>query len=222
MTGRLTERQGEVLAFITMYLGEKGYPPTVREIREAFHLRSNRGVIDHLRALERKGYIRRDPRSSRAIELLVDGEKVTVMSPSDVKVRSYPVAGRIAAGSPSPPIEDVREVLRIDEGLFGETGDFLLEVDGDSMIRDHIMPGDLLVVKRAAACENGDIIVAMVNGETTVKRYYRSGGRLFLHPSNEAYEPIVLAGPEIQTCTIVGKVIGIVRRHASRGKPFSG
>ncbi len=221
MNGRLTERQGEVLAFIAVYLGEKGYPPTVREIREAFRLRSNRGVIDHLRALERKGYIRRNPRSSRAIELIVDDEKVDVRARGDEKVRSYPVAGRIAAGSPATPIEDIREVLRIDEGLFGETGDFLLEVEGDSMIGDHIVPGDLLLVKRTADCRDGDIIVAMVNGETTVKRYQRSGGRLILHPSNEAYEPIVLTGPEIQTCTIVGKVVGIVRRHASR-EPFSG
>lgn len=222
MAGRLTERQGEVLDFITMYLGEKGYPPTVREIREAFGLRSNRGVIDHLRALERKGYIRRDPRSSRAIELLVENVATDAMPSGERKVRLYPVAGRIVAGSPAPPIEDVREVLRIDQGLFVETGDFLLEVEGDSMIGDHIVPGDLLLVKRTVDCQNGDIIVAMVNGETTVKRYQRSGGRLFLHPSNEAYEPIVLAGPDIQTCTIVGRVIGIVRRHASRGKPFSG
>lgn len=221
-TNGLTKRQGEILDFVTCYLRENGYPPTIREIGDAFGFRSNRGVIDHLRALERKGFIRRNPRSSRAIELLFNGEGETVGVGGGGRVRAYPVAGRIEAGSPSPPIEDIRCAMLIDRDLFDEEGDFLLEVTGDSMVGDHIVPGDLLVVKRTSACENGDIVVVMVDGETTVKRLFRSEGRLILRPSNDAYEPIVLEGSDIRTCTIVGKVLGLVRRGGPRRIPFSG
>lgn len=218
----LTKRQGEILDFVTRYLRENGYPPTIREIREAFGFRSNRGVIDHLRAIERKGFIRRNPRSSRAIELLVNNSAESDSVAGGRRVRSYPLAGRIEAGSPAPPIEDMQDALLIDRDLFDEEGDFLLEVTGDSMVGDHIVPGDLLVVKRTATCKNGDIVVAMVDGETTVKRFFRSEGRLILRPSNAAYAPIVLEGSDIRTCTIVGKVLGIVRRRAQHGRLFSG
>ena len=217
----LTKRQAEMFGFIKRYLRGNGYPPTIREMREAFGLRSNRGVIDHLRALERKGYIRRNARSSRAIELLIDAAGTENGTADGGMVRSYPVAGRIEAGMPAPPIEDIRGAMLIDRNLFGEEGDFLLEVAGDSMTGDHIIPGDLLVVKRTSTCENGAIIVAMVDGETTVKRFHRSGKRVILRPSNAAYVPIVLEGSDIRACTIVGTVIGVIRRDVARGAPFS-
>ena len=207
----MTKRQAEMFGFIELYLESNGYPPTIREIRNEFGLRSNRGVIDHLRALEKKGYIRRDPRSSRAIELLVHISEKSKNHAELESTRPYPLAGRIEAGRPTAPIEDIRDTVLIDKNLFNGDGDFLLEVTGDSMTGDHIIPGDLLVVKRMAVCESGDIIVAMLDGETTVKRIYRSKSRIVLEPSNPSHEPIVLAGEDMRTCTIMGKVIGVVR-----------
>lgn len=251
-SNNLTKRQGEILEFITSYLRGNGYPPTIREIGEAFGFRSNRGVVDHLRALERKGCIRRNPGSSRAIELLANGKtwefKDSCAFPGDGsevraggnliaddsrtsyyqiagdrRVRYYPVAGRIEAGVPSPPIEDRRESMVIDDGLFGGEADFFLKVTGESMVGDHIVPGDLLVVKRTESCGNGDIVVAMIDGETTVKRFFREGDRVILRPANPAYAPIILDGSaESRSCTIVGIVLGLVRRCRSRPIPFSG
>lgn len=218
----LTPRQSGILQFLVEYTSGHGYPPTIREIRDAFELKSNRGVVDHLRSLERKGYIRRVSGSSRAIEILHRREEVAAMqSRGDGAVR-YPVAGRIAAGRPAPPLEDAEESLLIDCGLFRERGDFMLEVRGDSMIEDHILSGDLLVVKKTRSCENGDIVVALVDGEATVKRFFREGEVVVLHPSNPSHEPITLRSGDSRNCSLLGRVIGVIRRLAPRGKPFSG
>jgi repressor LexA len=183
----LTPRQGSFLEFLRRYIRDRGYPPTIREIRDAFQLRSNRGVIDHLRALERKGYIKRVPGSSRAIE----------------------ITGGIKGSG-----EDAR--------FFGERGDFALEVKGDGMIGDHIVPGYLVVVRKTDECESGSLVVALVDGEATVKRFIRAGGRIILQPANANYEPIILSAGDSPECAIVGTVVGVVRSLAPRRGAFSG
>lgn len=208
----LTRRQKEILDFLVEFVGKNGFPPTIREIGHAFNFKSNRGVVDHLRSLEKKGFIRRIRGSSRAIEILgrPGNEGEVSVNPEDVT--AYPLVGGVAAGEPAIPVEDVRETVVIGKGLFRERGDFLLEVKGDSMIDDHIVAGDLLVVKREAQCSNGDVVVALVDGEATVKRYFRYGDRVVLHPANRKYEPVIFNDGDSRTCTIVGRVIGVIRR----------
>jgi repressor LexA len=214
----LTARQRSILDFLRRHAREKGYPPTIREIRDAFHLRSNRGVVDHLKALERKGCIRRMPGSSRGIEFenasgLPDhGSRGTI---------AYPVAGGIHAGRPEPPDGEGGRILVLDDALFADRGDFILEIKGDSMIDDHIVPGDLIVVRKVETCESGSLVAALVDGEATVKRFIRSGSRVILQPANPKCEPIVLSGDDGRDCSIIGKVVGVIRSIPSQKKAFS-
>mgnify|MGYP005619443235 CR=1 FL=1 len=209
----LTKRQSEILDYLVAHIAAKGYPPTIREIREAFGLSSNRGVVDHLRALEKKGRIRREKGSSRAIEIVQGSGSTDDTGRWLEQVRRYPVAGRIVAGVPAPPMEEDSAGFVIGGGLFRAEGDFLLEVKGDSMEGDHILEGDLVVVKRVERCGNGDTVVAMIDGEATVKRYYRTGDTIELRPANPSYEPIVFGGGGKQHCRLVGIVIGVIRRY---------
>jgi repressor LexA len=218
----LTRRQREVLEFLLDYLAENGYPPTIREIRSAFRLSSNRGVVDHLAALERKGFIRRGRGSSRAIEILHGSGPDAPADLPRVRAVRYPVAGRIEAGRPAPAAEGRDGSVVLDGRLFGARGDFLLEVKGDSMRDDHIVEGDLVVVKRVEKCRNGDTVVALVDGEATVKRYYRRREDVILQPANPAYEPIVFTKGDARSCSLLGKVIGVIRRYPLGSKPFSG
>jgi repressor LexA len=222
----ITGRQGRILAFLARFVRERGFPPTIREIRDAFHLKSNRGVVDHLRALERKGYIKREPGISRGIEIIGGARPVGPALEASSRAIAYPVVGNIAAGRPEPPAEHPGSALLLDERLFAERGDFIVEVKGDSMIDDHIVPGDLLVVRKKETCESGALVVALIDGEATVKRYVRSGDRIELCPANPKYEPIVLSGSEARECSILGTVVGIIRAlpsgGAARRKPFSG
>jgi len=209
----LTMRQREILDFLLAYLAMKGYPPTIREIREAFGLSSNRGIVDHLKALEKKGFIRRTRGSPRAIEIIRDSGSDHGTDHGRNGVQLYPVAGRIVAGHPAPPVEDGGGGFLLDSGLFGAGGDFLLEVKGDSMTGDHILEGDLVVVKSAQRCENGDTVVALIDGEATVKRYHREGDEVELRPANPSYEPIGFSVDGMQDCRLIGIVIGVIRRY---------
>jgi repressor LexA len=204
----LTQRQEEILKYLEMFTAKSGYPPTIREIRSAFGFRSNRSVVDHLKALERKGYIKRDRHSSRAIEIInhVGGSE---------EMLKCPVAGTIAAGELSLAIEDIRAHVSVDKELFVEVPDFFLEVDGDSMTGDGILPGDLVAVKKVTECENGAIIVAVVGGEATVKRFYLKDDSVVLEPSNAEHTAIVLEGSEAAEFRIAGRVVGIIRRLKS-------
>lgn len=213
----LTERQRRVLEFLRECVRGRGYPPTIREIGIAFGLRSNRGVVDHLRALERKGYIRRMPGISRAIEIAGPAEDADA-APAGTK--AYPVAGRVAAGKPETPVETNGESLLLDERLFAGRGDFILEAIGESMTGEHIVPGDLVVVSTAASCEPGCLVVALVDGEATLKRYARKAGRVVLEPANPAYEPIEPSGKTGEV-SIVGSVVGVIRRLPEHRKAFS-
>lgn len=209
----LTDRQIEVLEFIIEHIQGTGFPPTIREIGEELQIKSTNGVNDHLKALEKKGYLSREDAKSRAIRPVFTphgipfGEDVPVLE----NVHSIPIVGRIAAGSPIAAIENADDHVTLGEGLIGKPTDvFGLVVRGDSMIEDGIFDGDYIFVKRQQEARNGEIVAAMVDGEATVKRFYRESGRIRLQPANSAMEPIY-AVPG-QDTTILGKVIGVFRR----------
>lgn len=194
---RLTQRQQQVLDFIRRHTRERGYPPSVREIGGALGLTSSSTVHGHLARLEGKGYIRRDPTKPRAIELV--GERTRVVS--------VPLVGQITAGQPILAVENVEETYPLPHDLVGHEDVFMLRVRGDSMINAGILDGDLVLVRRQPTAQNGDIVVALLDDEATVKRFYRESGRVRLQPENDAMEPII-AGD----VAILGKVIGLFRR----------
>jgi len=180
-----------------------GYPPTVREIGEAVGLSSSSTVHAHLRNLEEKGLIMREAVLTRAIKVISGGAQ----GAKPKRLFSLPLVGRVAAGKPTLAVEDIEDYYPIPQDfLSGEDG-FLLEVNGDSMIEDGIRDGDYVIVRRQPTADNGDTVVAQVDGEATVKRFYREHGRFRLQPANSQMKPIFLEEVEI-----VGRVVGLIRR----------
>jgi repressor LexA len=199
---KLTARQREVLSFLIRFLKERGYPPTVREIAHHLGLKGPRSPKKRLDALEEKGYIRRKPGKSRAIEVMG-------VSPS----RSYrlvPLVGKVRAGGPSLALEDFEGEVALDRSLAGGSETFFLRVRGDSMIGDHIRDKDLALVHPQPMVDNGEISVVLIDDEATLKRVYKVGNALRLQPSNSTMKPIIV-GREDGRVTIVGKVVGIFR-----------
>jgi repressor LexA len=198
---KLTARQRQVLSFLIRFLKERGYPPTVREIARHFGLKGPRSPQKRLDALEEKGYIRRRPGKSRAIEVMEISSSY----------RLVPVVGRVRAGDPSLAFEDFQEEIVLDRSLAGGNETFFLRVKGDSMIGDHIRDGDLALVVPQSVVENGEIAVVLIDDEATVKRVFSEGETLRLQPSNPTVDPIVVDRGKGRV-TIVGKVVGIFRR----------
>ncbi|ANX12422.1 repressor LexA [Fictibacillus halophilus] len=199
---KLSRRQLDILAFIKEEVSQKGYPPSVREIGEAVGLASSSTVHGHLARLEKKGLIRRDPTKPRAIEVLGLEDNI----PS-VRSVSIPVIGKVTAGLPISAVENVEEYFPLPEHVVGDENVFMLSVVGDSMIEAGIFNKDLVVVKQQPTANNGDIIVAMTDeDEATVKRFFKEKNHIRLQPENSSMEPIIL-----QSCTILGKVIGVYR-----------
>jgi len=196
--GKLTARQREIFDFIRSKIFERGYGPTVRETADRFGIRSPNGVMCHLRALEKKEIIRREPNMSRAIQLVDDG-------PSDT---GMPLAGVIAAGK---PIEAIEQEERIDfRDMFGKSDLFALQVRGQSMIEDQIADGDIVVVKKQETARDGQIVVALLNdGDATLKRFFREPNRIRLEPANREMKPIYS-----KNVRIMGVVVGVVRRYS--------
>lgn len=195
----LSPRQQEVLAFINDYLTTHGYPPTIRDIASHLKVSGTLGVMKHLEALERKGYLRRESGSSRGIALVGRAQNAA----------SLPVVGVVRAGLPQPAIEDIEDYFAIDQSMV-KGGTFFLRVKGDSMINAAIMEGDLALVRPQDTAENREIVVAMVDGEATLKRFYRERDHIRLQPENPNMNPIIIreGGGEVR---IVGKVVGIYR-----------
>jgi repressor LexA len=208
----LTPRQRRVLEVIREWVQRFGYPPSVREIGEAVGLTSTSSVAHQLRALERKGYLRRDPNRPRAVGVRpADTPPQVSETPSEEPDRPspvfVPVVGRIAAGGPVLAEQAVEDVFPLPKELVGEGSLFLLRVVGDSMIDAAITDGDWVVVRQQPSAENGDIVAAMIDGEATVKTFKRRDGHIWLLPHNAAYQPI--PGDE---ATVLGRVVTVLRR----------
>jgi repressor LexA len=207
MIGRgLTPRQHKILEFIVEFTVQRGYPPTLREIGERFGIRSTKGVQDHIDALQRKGYLRRRPSISRGIEVKTP-DKETIPSPS--QVLRIPVLGRISAGKPILAEENVEGFLQVDAHLIRQRGDFALRVKGDSMVDAGIHDGDWVIVRQQPVAEKGEIVVALIGDEATVKRYYPQKDCIRLEPANKRYTPVILK----EGAKILGKVVGLIRRY---------
>jgi repressor LexA len=196
----LTKRQKEIFDFIRRYASKYGYPPTVREIGKAVGLHSSSTVHAHLANLEKVGLLRRDPTKPRAIELLVDRAKRVVRS------QGLPLVGQVAAGEPVLAEENIEEYLDVPTVVGGEHGDYVLRIKGDSMRDAGILEGDYVVVRQADDAKNGEIVVALIEDEATVKRFYREKDRVRLQPANKAYKPM-----RTRDAKVLGRVVGVFR-----------
>jgi repressor LexA len=194
----LTERQRQVQRIIYELYQETGRPPTVREIGQRLGLRSSCTVQRHLDALERKGYIKRTRTKARSIEIVRSEDPRMVRRPSV----SVPLVGTVAAGKPLLAEENIEELHALPTSLIGDEETFMLRVKGDSMIGDGLFEGDLVVVRRQSTAENGDVVVALLDDEATIKRFYRDDGRIRLQPSNPSMQPIY-----VSDVAIIGKVV---------------
>jgi len=205
----LTLNQGKVLDFLEGYILANGYPPTLREIAAHFGLKGPKAPQKTLQILEKKGFIRRTPGGSRAVELLNSGLRKAVAI--DNETVSVPILGRVRAGEPVLALENIEGYVRLDRSLVSSDQVFLLRVQGDSMIEAHIQDGDFAMVRPQASAENGDIVVALIEDEATIKRIFRKRDLIQLEPANQALSPIVVKKGE-KRVTVVGKVVGIFRK----------
>jgi len=201
----LTPRQRQVLEFIRRSIEERGYPPTLREIGAHMRIRSTNGVSDHLKALERKGWIAREDLKSRALRPVdLDGHLVEV-----------PLVGRVAAGVPLLAEENIEGTVKIDRLLIGQGREiFALRVQGNSMIEDGIHDGDFIFVRKQLTAHRGDTVVVMIDGEATVKRYYPEGDHIRFQPANSAMTPIIVKRKDFRSVNILGVVVGVYRKLA--------
>ena len=228
MADALTQRQREILDFISSSILERGFPPTLREIGEHFNIRSTNGVNDHLKALEKKGHLRREDLKSRAMRpILPDGSgevvplrrapngtgTVQLVSASDDDMAEIPILGRVAAGQPILAIEHATDTVRVDRVLIGGHREvFGLRIVGESMIEDGILDGDYVFVKKTPSANPGDIVVAMIEGEATVKRYYPEGDLIRFQPANSNMSPIIVRRADFKSVDIIGIVVGVYRK----------
>ena len=201
--GKITKKQSEILEYIKNEILNRGFPPAVREICDAVHLKSTSSVHSHLESLEKNGYIRRDPTKTRAIEILDDNFNLVRR-----EIINVPIMGKVAAGSPILAVENVDGYFPIPSEYMpkGKTT-FMLEVKGESMINAGIFNGDKVLIQQQTTAENGEMIVALVEDSATVKTYYKEDGYYRLQPENDDMAPIIVDG-ELK---ILGKVIGVFR-----------
>ena len=211
MARKITKRQQQIYDFIRSYQKEKGYPPSVREMAAAVGLSSPSTVHAHLSALEDHGLIKRDATKPRALEVFnADGSSVKLAEVTETPSRgtiSLPLVGRVAAGMPILAEQNVEDTFTLPTEIATDSSSFVLEVHGDSMINAGIFNGDYIIVREQKSAMNGEIIVAMIDGEATVKTFYREHGRVRLQPENDAMEPIYADNP-----AILGKVVALMRR----------
>src|SRR5947199_3170673 len=197
----LTKRQQEIFDFIKRYSANYGYPPTVREIGKAVGLASSSTVHAHLANLEKYGILRRNPTKPRAIELLIDRAKKAI-APAGL-----PLVGQVAAGQPILAEENIEDYMQVPVVAGGDEGEYVLRVSGDSMKGAGILEGDFVVVRRQESAKNGDIVVALVGDEATVKRYFKEKDHVRLQPENDTMEPI--RSSEVR---VLGRVVGVLRK----------
>lgn len=208
MSKPLTTRQRSVYEFIESYILQKGYGPTVREIAEAVHLSSPSTVHVHLKTLEEKGYIFRDPLKSRSIALPGKHEQEEAFgSAGSSDTLSLPLVGNVAAGEPILAEHNVETTMQLPTEIVGDSASFILAVHGESMIEAGINDGDYVVVKEQQVARNGEIIVALIDDGATVKRFYKEEDHIRLQPENSSMDPIIT-----RECAIVGKVVAVLRK----------
>ncbi len=211
MMESITKRQQAVLDVIEQFIREKGYGPTVREICHALDLSSPSTVHVHLRALEDKGFIKRDPLKSRSIVLTYalddEVEATSVSSTQFDNVISVPLVGDVAAGVPILAEQNITDTMMLPTEIVGDSPSFMLSVHGESMIEAGINDGDYVVVKEQKVANNGDIVVAIIDDGATVKRFYKEQNYIRLQPENSSMEPIITTN-----CSIAGKVVAVFRR----------
>jgi len=213
---RLTDRQQQVLSFIRSSITDRGYPPTLREIGAHMGIRSTNGVNDHLRALERKGYLRREDMKSRALrpcdETTLPGS-VSSIAANDHDLIDVPVLGRVAAGLPLLAEENLVDTVRIDRTLIrGGREVFGLRVTGDSMIEAGILNGDYIFVRKQLTAQRGEIVVALIGDEATVKHYYPEKDYIRFQPANSQMAPILVRASDFKPTMLLGVVVGVYRR----------
>jgi repressor LexA len=237
MSDALTDRQQQILDFISSSIAERGYPPTLREIGEHFGIRSTNGVNDHLKALEKKGVLRREDLKSRAMRPISMGTapppgggdvipirrgqmgSISNVAPlgggdeADDAMCEIPIIGRVAAGAPILAVENVQDTVKVDRVLVGGHREvFGLRIVGESMIEDGIFDGDYVFVKKTPTAGRGDIVVAMIEGEATVKRYFPEGDYIRFQPANSNMSPIIVKKSEFKQIDIIGIVVGVYRK----------
>lgn len=216
MPAELTHRQSQILEYITASIDERGFPPTLREIGQYFGIKSTNGVNDHLKALERKGFLLRDHLKSRAMRP-VRQNNVTSLIPGSQALGhdlcEVPILGRVAAGQPLLAVESVEDKVQVDSFFLGGHREvFGLRVVGESMIEDGIFDGDYVFVKKTSSANKGDTVVAMIEGEATVKRYYPEGSKIRFQPANCNMEPIYVHQKDFRSVDIIGIVVGVYRK----------
>ena len=199
--GKISAKQQEILEYIKSQILERGFPPAVRDICEAVHLKSTSSVHSHLETLEKNGYIRRDPTKPRAIEILDDSFNFTRREMVNV-----PIVGRVAAGEPLLAEQNIEEYFPIPTEFVPNKQTFMLKVRGESMINAGILDGDLVLVEEQKTARNGEMIVALIEDGATVKTFYKEEGVIRLQPENDTMDPII-----VPDCQILGKVIGVFR-----------
>ena len=200
--GNISKKQEEILQYIKDQILQRGFPPAVREICEAVHLKSTSSVHSHLETLEKNGYIRRDPTKPRAIEILDDQFNLVRR-----EVVNVPLIGTVAAGQPIFAVENIEGYFPVPAEFMPNAQSFLLKVKGDSMINAGIFDGDQVLVKQQSSAENGDMVVALVEDAATVKTFYKEDGYYRLQPENDEMDPILVHG----NLQILGKVFGVFR-----------
>ena len=199
--GKISPKQKEILEFIKDQILTRGFPPSVRDICEAVHLKSTSSVHAHLETLEKNGYIRRDPTKPRAIEILDDTFNLTRR-----EVTNVPLVGRVAAGEPLLAQENIENYFPIPVEMLPNSNTFMLTVKGESMINAGILDGDYVLVEEAHTASNGDMVVALIEDGATVKTFYKEEGVIRLQPENDFMDPII-----VRDVQILGKVIGVFR-----------
>lgn len=199
--GKISNKQQEILDYIKEEILKRGYPPSVREICEAVHLKSTSSVHSHLETLEKNGYIRRDPTKPRAIEICDDSFQMV-----RTEMVNLPVIGQVAAGVPILAEENVESYFPVPAEMVPHGESFILNVKGDSMINAGIFSGDRIFVNACSSAQNGDMVVALIDDSATVKTFYKEEGHIRLQPENDSMDPII-----VDDCQILGKVFGVFR-----------
>lgn len=197
-----SDKQTQIYNFLIEFTKSKGYPPSVREICEAVSLKSTSTVHGHLKRLEKKGLIYRDPTKPRALEIVE-------LSNEEKELIDIPIVGKVTAGMPILATENIEDMFQMPINYVKHNNDlFILKVTGDSMIEAGILDGDLAIIEQKNVATNGDIVVALIENEATIKRFFKENGFIRLQPENKNYEPII-----VEDCSILGKLVGIYRSY---------